>query len=113
MVRRAVRVEPGGVAALARQPDDAGEAGARERVDRVVDGGKAHRREVGTEPFEQVLRGGVRRVAGEQADDRDALRGELHTRAPEVPQHGGRPLRVVAHGPIANVVRTILNCNWF
>jgi hypothetical protein len=120
MVRRVVRIEPCGVAALARQSNDAGEAGARERVDCIVNGSKAHRRKIGTKPLEKVLRGGVRRVAREQADDRDSLRSEFHTRAPEVSQHGcrplrvaGCPLRVIAHRRIAKLVRTILNCNWF
>ena len=72
VVRLGVGVEPRRVAALARQADDAGEPGPRERVERVVDGREAHRRERRAEPLEEVLRRRVRLVLREEAHDGDA-----------------------------------------
>ena len=95
VVRVGVRVEPRRVAALAGQAHRAGEARARERVERVVHRREAHRREARAESLEQVLRRGVRRVAGEEAHDRDPLGRELQPGALEIAQHGARELPVV------------------
>jgi hypothetical protein len=77
VVGRVVRIEPCRVAPLARQTDDSGETGARERVDGVVDRGKAHRRKALAKALEEILRGRMRRIAREQAHDGDSLRREL------------------------------------
>jgi hypothetical protein len=112
MVGRLVRVEARRVAPLARQPHDAGETGARERVERVVDGGEAHRRKLGPQPLEKVLGRGMGVVAGEEADDRDSLRRELQARSPQVAQHVRGSTALRPH-PRRRLMRMILNCNSF
>ena len=53
------------------------EAGFAQCGERVVYGGEAHRRQLGQEPFVELLGRGMRGVGGELAHDRHALRRQL------------------------------------
>jgi hypothetical protein len=111
MMRSGVGVEACRPAPFAGQPQDAGESGARECIDRVVDGSETHRSKVPAKPFEQILCGRTRPVVCEQAHDRDPLWGHFQAGSTKVAQHRVRPL--CRDHRAATLVRTILIGNRF
>ena len=111
MMRSGIRVEARRFAPFAGQSQDAGESGAREGINRVVDGREAHRGKVPAKPFEQILCGRMRQVVCEQAHDRDPLRGQFQAGPAKVAQHRVRPLG--RDHRARSIVRTILICNLF
>src|SRR5262249_23587707 len=83
MVRGGVGIEPLSVT----EPHVSAELRLREHVERLVDGREAHRRKIGTQALEQILRGRVRRIVRERFHDGETLRREAHARALELADH--------------------------
>ena len=97
VVWTAIRVEARRIAASAGEANDASQASARERVERIVNCGEAHSREGRTQALEEILRGRMRRIVREKTDDGDSLKSELQARGAQVVEHRPGSLPTAFH----------------